>query len=115
MRGGSLHDYQLTGVNWLRDTWASRRNCILADEMGLGKTIQTAAFCRAVMLEDAPWSAFRPFLVVGPLSTLGNWEREFAVWCPELNVVTLQGNAAARDVIKEYELNKGPHRFDVIF
>ena len=33
-----------------------------------------------------------------------NWEREFALWAPHLNVVTLIGNAAARDTIREHEL-----------
>ena len=45
-----------------------------------------------------------PHLVVVPLSTVTNWEREFALWAPHLNVVTLVGNAAARDTIREHEL-----------
>lgn len=36
--------------------------------------------------------------MVVPLSTLRNWERELAVWAPDLNVVTLVGNAEARKV-----------------
>jgi len=28
-----------------------------------------------------------PFLIVVPLSTLGNWEREFKYWAPEFYVV----------------------------
>ena len=39
----------------------------------------------------------RPHLVVVPLSTLPNWEREFATWAPQLNVVMLYGNQAARE------------------
>ena len=42
--GGSLHPYQLEGVNWLRFSWAGGTDTILADEMGLGKTIQTISF-----------------------------------------------------------------------
>ena len=38
----------------------------------------------------------RPFLIVVPLSTLRNWEREFATWAPHFNVVTMLGNAEAR-------------------
>jgi len=45
-----------------------------------------------------------PHLIVVPLSTVTNWEREFALWAPHLNVVTLVGNAAARDTIREHEL-----------
>lgn len=42
--GGTLHSYQLEGLNWLRYSWANGTDTILADEMGLGKTIQTIAF-----------------------------------------------------------------------
>jgi SNF2 family DNA or RNA helicase len=38
--GGSLHPYQMEGINWLRHSWAKGCHAILADEMGLGKTIQ---------------------------------------------------------------------------
>ena len=48
--------------------------------------------------------ALRPHLVVAPLSTLPNWDREFAAWAPQLNVVVLHGNQAARDIIKKHEL-----------
>lgn len=42
--------------------------------------------------------------MVVPLSTLPNWEREFATWAPHLNVVVLHGNQSARDLIKKHEL-----------
>ena len=45
-----------------------------------------------------------PHLVVVPLSTLPNWEREFALWAPQLNVVVFHGTQAAREVIKQHEL-----------
>lgn len=45
----------------------------------------------------------RPHLVVVPLSTFPNWEREFALWAPQLNVVPFLGNQASRDIIKQYE------------
>ena len=45
----------------------------------------------------------RPHLVVVPLSTFPNWEREFALWAPQLNVVPFMGNQASRDIIKQYE------------
>jgi chromodomain-helicase-DNA-binding protein 4 len=38
--GGTLHPYQLEGINWLRRCWDNKTHAILADEMGLGKTIQ---------------------------------------------------------------------------
>jgi hypothetical protein len=45
-----------------------------------------------------------PHLAVVPLSTLPHWQREFARFAPQLNVVALSGNAQARAVVKEYEL-----------
>lgn len=47
-----------------------------------GKTIQSIAFL-ASLFEDNIY----PHLVVAPLSTLRNWEREFATWAPQMNVV----------------------------
>ena len=46
-----------------------------------------------------------PFLVLVPLSTLGNWEREFSVWAPDMYVVSYQGNADARQIIRDYEFH----------
>jgi hypothetical protein len=39
-----------------------------------------------------------PHMVVVPLSTLRNWERELATWAPQLNVVVLAGNEISRQV-----------------
>jgi SNF2 family DNA or RNA helicase len=63
--------------------------------MGLGKTVQAISLLAALHQEDC---LGRPHLVVVPLSTARNWEREFAAWAPYLNVVCLTGNAAARKV-----------------
>uniref|UniRef100_A0A8C3QJW1 Helicase ATP-binding domain-containing protein n=1 Tax=Cyanoderma ruficeps TaxID=181631 RepID=A0A8C3QJW1_9PASS len=58
------------------DTPGERQNCILADEMGLGKTIQSIAF-----LQEVHGAGVRgPYLVIAPLSTIANWEREFGTW-----------------------------------
>ena len=51
--------------------------------------------------------AKKPHLIVVPLSTLTNWEREFDTWAPDLNVVVLHGTPPGRDVIKEFELFTG--------
>nr|GEV04428.1 CHD3-type chromatin-remodeling factor PICKLE-like [Tanacetum cinerariifolium] len=96
--GGELHPYQLEGLNFLRFSWSKQTHVILADEMGLGKTIQSIAFLASLYEENVS-----PHLVVAPLSTLRNWEREFATWAPHMNVVMYVGTAAARAVIKEYE------------
>ncbi|ESR63546.1 hypothetical protein CICLE_v10010331mg [Citrus x clementina] len=81
LSGGSLHPYQLEGLNFLRFSWSKQTHVILADEMGLGKTIQSIAFLASLFGER-----ISPHLVVAPLSTLRNWEREFATWAPQMNV-----------------------------
>lgn len=63
-------------------------------QMGLGKTVQSIAFLAHLWEKFCP----RPHLVVVPLSTMRNWEREFALWAPQLNVVALSGSADARKV-----------------
>ncbi|XP_054798276.1 CHD3-type chromatin-remodeling factor PICKLE isoform X2 [Prosopis cineraria] len=98
LSGGTLHPYQLEGLNFLRFSWSKQTHVILADEMGLGKTIQSIAFL-ASLFEERVF----PHLVVAPLSTLRNWEREFATWAPQMNVVMYVGSAQARAVIREYE------------
>ncbi|XP_044472362.1 CHD3-type chromatin-remodeling factor PICKLE-like isoform X2 [Mangifera indica] len=98
LSGGSLHPYQLEGLNFLRFSWSKQTHVILADEMGLGKTIQSIAFLASLFEEG-----ILPHLVIAPLSTLRNWEREFATWAPQMNVVMYVGSAQARAVIREYE------------
>ncbi|KAJ4827142.1 hypothetical protein Tsubulata_024448 [Turnera subulata] len=98
LSGGSLHPYQLEGLNFLRFSWSKQTHVILADEMGLGKTIQSIAFLASLFEEN-----LSPHLVVAPLSTLRNWEREFATWAPQMNVVMYVGSGQARAVIREYE------------
>ncbi|XP_019447576.1 PREDICTED: CHD3-type chromatin-remodeling factor PICKLE-like isoform X1 [Lupinus angustifolius] len=98
LSGGSLHPYQLEGLNFLRFSWSKQTHVILADEMGLGKTIQSIAFLASLLEEN-----ISPHLVVAPLSTLRNWEREFATWAPQMNVVMYFGSAQARSVIRQYE------------
>ncbi|XP_057800012.1 CHD3-type chromatin-remodeling factor PICKLE-like isoform X2 [Salvia miltiorrhiza] len=98
LSGGSLHPYQLEGLNFLRFAWSKQTHVILADEMGLGKTIQSIAFLASLFEEN-----ISPHLVVAPLSTLRNWEREFATWAPHMNVVMYVGTSQARTVIREYE------------
>ncbi|XP_010942119.1 CHD3-type chromatin-remodeling factor PICKLE [Elaeis guineensis] len=96
--GGTLHPYQLEGLNFLRFSWSKNTHVILADEMGLGKTIQSIAFLASLSEEK-----LFPHLVVAPLSTLRNWEREFATWAPQLNIVMYFGSAQAREIIRQYE------------
>uniref|UniRef100_A0A8C0BC38 Chromodomain helicase DNA binding protein 7 n=1 Tax=Buteo japonicus TaxID=224669 RepID=A0A8C0BC38_9AVES len=113
-----LREYQLEGVNWLLFNWYNTRNCILADEMGLGKTIQSITFLYEIYLKGI----HGPFLVIAPLSTIPNWEREFRTWT-ELNVVVYHGSQASRRTIQLYEMYfkdpqgrviKGSYKFHAI-
>uniref|UniRef100_A0A8B9TPG0 Chromodomain helicase DNA binding protein 9 n=1 Tax=Anas platyrhynchos TaxID=8839 RepID=A0A8B9TPG0_ANAPL len=116
--GNQLREYQLEGLNWLLFNWYNRRNCILADEMGLGKTIQSITFLYEILL-----SGIRgPFLIIAPLSTITNWEREFRTWT-DLNVVVYHGSMISRQMIQQYEMYfrdsqgrivRGTYRFQAI-
>uniref|UniRef100_A0A8D0DBR6 Chromodomain helicase DNA binding protein 4 n=1 Tax=Sander lucioperca TaxID=283035 RepID=A0A8D0DBR6_SANLU len=100
--GGTLHPYQLEGLNWLRFSWAQATDTILADEMGLGKTVQTAVFLYSLYKEG---HSKGPFLVSAPLSTIINWEREFEMWAPDMYVVTYVGDKDSRAVTRENEFS----------
>ncbi|XP_059807289.1 chromodomain-helicase-DNA-binding protein 8-like [Hypanus sabinus] len=113
-----LREYQLEGVNWLLFNWYNRQNCILADEMGLGKTIQSITF-----LEEVYSAGIQgPFLVIAPLSTITNWEREFSTWT-DMNAIVYHGSLASRQMIQQYEMYfrdpkghfiPGAYRFDAL-
>ncbi|KHJ49018.1 PHD-finger [Trichuris suis] len=100
--GGTLHDYQLEGLNFLRYSWVTSTDAILADEMGLGKTIQTIVFLYSLYKEG---HSKGPFLISAPLSTIINWEREFEFWAPDFYVVTYIGDKDSRSVIREHEFS----------
>ncbi|KAJ8272581.1 hypothetical protein GJAV_G00090900 [Gymnothorax javanicus] len=116
--GNTLREYQLEGVNWLLFNWYNRQNCILADEMGLGKTIQSIALLSEVYGAGVEG----PFLVIAPLSTITNWEREFAGWT-DMNAIVYHGSLASRQMIQQYEmyckddkghLIPGAYKFDAL-
>ncbi|XP_073726574.1 chromodomain-helicase-DNA-binding protein 6 isoform X2 [Misgurnus anguillicaudatus] len=97
--GNQLREYQLEGMNWLLFNWYNRKNCILADEMGLGKTIQSITF-----LYEIFYMGLRgPFLIIAPLSTITNWEREFRTWT-DINVIVYHGSQISRQMILQYEM-----------
>lgn len=96
--GGTLKGYQLQGIQWMVSLYNNRLNGILADEMGLGKTIQTIGLIAYLMeVKHNPG----PFLVVVPLSTMSNWELEFANWSPSIRTVTFKGDKKKRKKIYE--------------
>lgn len=96
-------DAQNCNLTWLINTWTCsswwRKNCILADEMGLGKTIQSITYLYEIFLMDLRG----PFLIIAPLSTITNWEREFRTWT-ELNVIVYHGSQISRQMILQYEM-----------
>jgi chromodomain-helicase-DNA-binding protein 1 len=98
--GGTLRDYQLLGVNWMAHLWHKDLNGILADEMGLGKTIQTISFLSYLFHSQY---VYGPFLVVVPLSTISAWQKEFAQWAPDMNIICYQGDGPSRELIRDYE------------
>uniref|UniRef100_A0A8D2J3Y3 Chromodomain helicase DNA binding protein 5 n=1 Tax=Varanus komodoensis TaxID=61221 RepID=A0A8D2J3Y3_VARKO len=104
--GGTLHPYQLEGLNWLRFSWAQGTDTILADEMGLGKTVQTIVFLYSLYKEG---HSKGPYLVSAPLSTIINWEREFEMWAPGFYVVTYTGDKESRSVIRDNEFSFEDH------
>ncbi|KAG7271939.1 hypothetical protein CRUP_007710 [Coryphaenoides rupestris] len=116
--GNVLREYQLEGVNWLLFNWYNRQNCILADEMGLGKTIQSISLLSEVFGAGLQG----PFLVIAPLSTITNWEREFTTWT-NMNAIVYHGSLASRQMIQQYEmyckddkehLIPGAYKFDAL-
>ncbi|KAJ2725345.1 ATP-dependent DNA helicase Hrp3 [Coemansia sp. Benny D115] len=110
LAGGELRDYQLTSLNWMAHLWCNDENGILADEMGLGKTVQTISFLSYLFHTQ---QIYGPFLVVVPLSTIGAWQREFARWAPDINVLCYIDDNRSRAIMREYEFYKqdaGPPR-----
>ncbi|KAK0517117.1 hypothetical protein JMJ35_000272 [Cladonia borealis] len=88
IKGGEMRDYQVMGLNWLVSLHENGISGILADEMGLGKTLQTIAFLGYLR---HICGIKGPHLITVPKSTLDNWNREFTMWTPEVNVLILQG------------------------
>jgi len=101
VRGGEMRSYQLQGVEWLVSLYENGLNGILADEMGLGKTVQCIALFAHLISMGVPG----PFLVVGPLSTVGNWVREVKKWCPDVGVILYHGTKEERDSIRAKQLH----------
>ena len=110
--GGKMRDYQLEGLTWLTCLYQIGLNGILADEMGLGKTVQLISFL-AFLRENGTNG---PFLILGPLSTVNNWVREFGFWTPKIPVVMYHGSPQVRGETRRKQLKgdaKGP-KFPVV-
>ena len=77
--------------------------------MGLGKTIQAIAFI-AYLHEFKNIQG--KHLVVMPNSVMGNWNREFKKWLPDLRVVKLIPTKEFRYDILEKKIYTG--KYDII-
>ncbi|MEV4142304.1 DEAD/DEAH box helicase [Amycolatopsis sp. NPDC049691] len=88
----TLRPYQQAGLAWLATMTGLGLGACLADDMGLGKTIQLIAL-HLHRRATAPG----PTLVLCPTSLLGNWEREFARFAPEIPVRRFHGGSRHLD------------------
>lgn len=88
--------HQLEGLQWLLSLWENGLNGILADEMGLGKTIQIIALIAHLREHNTAG----PYLIAGPLATLGNWIKEFHKWLPSCPVILYHGTKDERAEIR---------------
>lgn len=80
---GDLRPYQQEGVTWLVRRMRSSVGALLADDMGLGKTVEVIAALTWLKQEGILRG---PVLIAAPLSVVGNWEREFARFNPDIRV-----------------------------
>lgn len=112
--GFEVRSYQVEGVNFLIKLWYLQKNAILADEMGLGKTLQSLMFLNMLVARQKIWG---PFLIIAPLSTIPNWEREANEWT-ELRYLSFYGSKTRRSLMLQNELfyidSKIP-KFQILF
>lgn len=106
---GTLKQYQVEGLKWMVSLYNNNLNGILADEMGLGKTIQTISLI-TYLVESKRNPG--PYMIIVPLSTMGNWVRELELWAPSLVKVVYRGDRYTRRNIQRNELVAG--KFNVL-
>ena len=91
---GKLLNFQKEGLDFLLK---SSGNAPLADEMGLGKTVETLAYL-------ASEKQAYPALVIAPLVTLNNWQREIAKF---LKRKSRNGKIVENDIPSSTIIRKG--------
>ncbi len=95
----TLRPYQKAGLAWLATMTGLGLGACLADDMGLGKTIQLIS----LHLHRRPLKE-GPTLVLCPTSLLGNWEREFARFAPDIPVRRFHGGGRHLDEVASDEV-----------
>lgn len=85
---GVLRPYQERGYQWLAAMKDLGFGALLADDMGLGKTVQVIT----TLLAGLNLSN-NPCLIVCPTSLLGNWQREFTRFAPEMRLYVHHGSS----------------------
>ncbi len=80
--------YQFEGIAFLYP----RHAAVLADEMGLGKTMQAITAIRLLLR----CGEVQNVLLICPKPLVSNWQREFALWAPEVTVMVIEGDRARR-------------------
>lgn len=103
---GTLKAYQVEGLKWMVSLYNNNLNGILADEMGLGKTIQTISLVTYLVEMKKNHG---PFLIIVPLSTMGNWVRELDLWAPSLSKVVYRGDKSTRKNIQQTQMASGDY------
>lgn len=81
---GRMRNYQIEGLNWLITLFENGINGILADEMGLGKTLQAISIIGYLKHYK---KINGPHVIIVPLSTIENWDREFKRFLPGVRVL----------------------------
>lgn len=112
-----LRNYQTAGVRWLLFATQLRLGVCLADDMGLGKTLQVISLIALLRKRRrAKRDGDSPCLIVLPTSLLGNWQREFAKFAPQLQLLVAHRSVADADELKALESNpaKGVAGKDVV-
>jgi len=84
----TLRPYQEEGLAFLQNLRAHGAGALLADDMGLGKTLQAIAH---IVKERESGRMQRPALIIAPTSLVGNWQREFAKFAPQLDIAVYHG------------------------
>ncbi|KAL8276276.1 hypothetical protein RQP46_011304 [Phenoliferia psychrophenolica] len=105
IQGGTMKDYQLSGLSFMAYMFNNGQNCLLGDEMGLGKTLQTLALLAYLKEEH---NITGPHLLICPLSVLGSWITEITRWLPSFKYMRFHGPMTERGRLKSQVVTEQP-------